>query len=59
MQGRKEGGKEGTMHPAPHHLGTLKIPNNVASTFFKYISRAPKDIRFEHGRDKLIYCPGR
>jgi len=34
MQGRKEGGKEGTMYPAPHHLGTLKIPNNVASTFF-------------------------
>ena len=34
LQGRKEGGKEGATHRAPHHLGWPKSPNNVSSTFF-------------------------
>ena len=36
-----------------------KSPNNVTSTLFNTVHLLPKDLRFEHGRGKLAYCPGR
>jgi len=39
--------------------GALKRPNNVTSTFFNTAHLLPKDLRFEHGDDKLASCTGR
>jgi len=47
----------GTIPRVRNHCGGApKSPNSVASTFFNML---PKDLRFEHGRTKLVSCPGR
>jgi len=37
----------------------LKMPKNVASTFFNKVHLLQKDLRFERGGAELVSCPGR
>jgi len=47
------------MPGAPNHSGAPKRSSNVTSAFFNGVNLLPKDLRFEHGGDKLASCPGR
>jgi len=47
------------MPRAPNHWEAPKSPNDDASKFFNILYLLPKDLRFEHGGDKLVSCPGR
>jgi len=73
-QGRNEGAREaqfpgrritlGALHNYGGRGMTVRTPkghNNVTSTFFNTVllRLLPKDLRFEHGDDKLASCPGR
>ena len=57
-------GRRGYKSLALNHLGATnhcrerKSPNNITSTFFSAAHLLPKDIRFEHGRAKLVSYPG-
>ena len=51
---------------APIHYGGAeslreapKSPNTITSTFFNTVNLLPKELRFEHGGTKLVFCPGR
>ena len=66
------GGQGGTIPRAPIHYGSAeslrdaellrkapKSPNNVTSTFFNTVNLLSKELRFDHGGAKLVFCPGR
>jgi len=48
-----------TILRVPNHWRAPKSPNNVASTFFNTVRLLAKDLMFEHGDAKLVFCPGR
>jgi len=54
-QVRNEGGARGAQFPGFRiTAGSLKSPNNVASTFFNTVHLLPKDLRFEN----FLLAPG-
>ena len=58
-QGRNEGGKGGIIPRAPNHCGVAEKSQQRHKYFLQNSTFAPKDLRFEHGGDKLASCPGR
>jgi len=59
-EGHRQGCNEGAQMPERRlTMGAPKCPNIVASTFFNAVHLLPKELRFEYGGAKPVYCPGR